>query len=353
VRREKNVPILPVLTALALAALGLGFVREGAAVAEGVRRGLTVCGNILIPSLFPFMALSVFLAGTEYGRVLSRPLWPVTTRLLRLPGELGVVVLLSLIGGYPVGAKMVAALLEEGRVDRATAERMLCFCVNAGPPFVITAVGAGMFASAKTGMILFASQTAATLLIGFLVSRRAKSRERKRLPPLSADKAAVFVQAVNSAASGMFAMCAFAILFSGVLALANSFTDNTIVRGLLAGLLEVTAGSSAASRLGGLGGFVLTSCVLSFGGCSVLFQIMSCFRGLAISFRPFLLSRAAHMGLAAAIALPLYLLLGESAPVWLARTPPTLYATSGTALLSVCLLAMCAILTLNIPDKTQ
>jgi hypothetical protein len=145
----------------------------------------------------------------------------------------------------------------------------------------------------------------------------------------------------------MLSMCAFAILFSGILSLV---TGSEAVGGLgavMAGLLEVTAGAVAASQVGGLAGFIMTSCALSFGGCSVLFQIMSCFRAVPIRFGPFLLSRLAHAGLGLGLALPFYLALGESAPVWLAKTPPLFYATSENALLSVCVLAMCAILSME------
>lgn len=161
-KRTKRPRLLPMMTAVGIALLAVGLLADAAAVSEGVRRGLEVCGGVLIPSLFPFMALSGFLSITEYGRILSAPLRAVTTRIYKLPGDLGVIVLLSMIGGYPVGAKMIAGLLERGRIDRETASRMLCFCVNSGPSFLISAVGVGMFRDRSAGVILFATQTIAT-----------------------------------------------------------------------------------------------------------------------------------------------------------------------------------------------
>jgi sporulation integral membrane protein YlbJ len=359
VREQK---LFPAITALGVAALGAGLVADGAAVAEGVSRGLSLAAGVLIPSLFPFMALAIFLAGTRYGRILSLPLWPVTTRLLKLPGELGVVVLLALVGGYPVGARMIADLLRENRIDRETAERMLCFSVNAGPSFVVTAVGAGLFASREAGFILLAAQLAATLLIGVAVSLRAKPGAVKIKPPPDAGSAAALVSAVSGAAAGMLSMCAFAVLFSGLLSLVNATgvvqnlaallpLPENAVSAAVAALLEVTAGTAEASRVGGLAGLVIASTAISFGGCSVLFQVMACFSGLHIRFKPFLLSRLAHMPLAAAMAAPLYALTGGTAPVWLASAPPKLRPAPGTVLLSVCLLALCCILTLQTRDE--
>lgn len=350
---------LPVMTAVGIAALAVGMLAESAAVAQGVRRGLEVCAGVLIPSLFPFMALCGFLSITDYARILSIPLTPLTTRVFKLPKELGVVVLLSLVGGYPVGAKMIASLLEQRRISRETAERMLCFCVNSGPSFLITAVGAGLFLNRTVGVILFATQTAATLLIGWIVSLRVPMPTGKAAPPAGQSAGPAVVAAVSGAIGAMLAMCAFAVLFSGLLALLGTSgasawlaavlrVDQAVVAAVMSGFLEVTAGCIAASGIGGTAGFALVSAMVSFGGLSVLFQIVSCFDGQPVRFRPLLLARCAHMGISTAMAVPLYRLLCADQATWLSAQPPALHTDSRTTLLSVCLLGMSAIFTLSI-----
>lgn len=354
----------PVLTAVGIAALGVGLLTRSSAVAEGVSRGLTVCGGTLIPSLFPFMALAGFLSITKYGRILSVPFRFVTTKIYKLPRDLGVVVLLSLIGGYPVGAKMIAGLLEAGRIDKPTAERMLCFCVNSGPSFLIAAVGAGLFLDRTAGVILFATQTAATLLVGWAVSLRVPrpGEAETRFTPM--DNATALVAAVNNASNGMIAMCAFAILFSGLLSMVTAGgvvewlaarlpLSEAAVRAVVCGFFEVTTGCIAATRVGGVPAFGMVSAIVSFGGLSVLFQVMSCFRDAPIRFRPFLLSRVAHMGLSTAAAVPLYRLLCNPLPIWLTSAPPLAQADGKTILISVCLLAMCSIFLLHLESVSN
>ncbi|MFA9382095.1 MAG: hypothetical protein ACERKO_13650, partial [Acetanaerobacterium sp.] len=107
------------------------------AVSAGVRDGLLVCANTLIPSLFPFMILCAFIVNSRLSDYLSAPFAFFTARVLRLPAFTGSVFLLSLVGGYPVGARMIAQLYREGRISGHTASRMLLFCVNAGPAFLI------------------------------------------------------------------------------------------------------------------------------------------------------------------------------------------------------------------------
>ena len=94
---------------------------------------------------------------------------------------MGSVVLLSLIGGYPMGAKSIAGLLEQGRLDRATAQRMLPFCCCAGPSFIITAVGSGMFGSAQAGILLYLVQLFVSILLGAVLGMRERGQQRRML----------------------------------------------------------------------------------------------------------------------------------------------------------------------------
>lgn len=346
------------IVAVMTAAVGVGFLTQAPAVSEGVRFGLKTCAGILIPALFPFMVLSSFLSLTSAARILSAPLTPVTTKIFKLPKEFGAIVLLSLIGGYPVGAKSISLLLSQGRISKRTAERMLCFCVNSGPSFLITAVGTGMLADRTAGVILFVTQTAATLIIGAVVSIRAKPAKAEAMPVEMRGTAAL-VEAVSSASSAMLAMCSFAVLFSGVLSLATAsgITDKIadilhingdMAAAAIAGAFEVTSGCVRAAGLSGNAAFAMISAIVSFGGLSVLFQIMSCFRENPIRFGPLLLARLSHMVISTTMAMPLYRIFCEIHPVFSASgRPVAIHTDARMAFVSFCLLCMCAITTLS------
>ena len=160
--------IEPVLTAMLASLAGVGLLAYPQQAAEGAKNGIGYCLDILIPSLFPFMVLAVFvvkcgLAG-KLGNLLERPV----RFLFKLPGSAAAAILMSMVGGYPVGARSIAALHAAGELDDAQASRMLCFCVNAGPAFVISVVGIGFLKSAQAGMILFASQVFSSTVLGLL-----------------------------------------------------------------------------------------------------------------------------------------------------------------------------------------
>lgn len=344
------------LVAAGVVMAGVGILGWSAEISRGIRDGLAVCANILIPSLFPFMALSGFLSFTSAARILSAPLAPITTRLFKLPKDLGAVVLMSLIGGYPVGAKSISLLLSQNKIGKSTAERMLCFCVNAGPSFLITAVGAGMLLSRTAGVILFCSQTAATLIIGAVVSRGAE-RPGTESAGIELRGAEALVTAVSGASSAILTMCSFAVLFSGLLSFisASGIVSGTarffgvgedLAQAVVNGIFEVTSGCVSASKLNGGMAFALISAIVSFGGLSVLFQIMACFSGNHIRFRPLILARIFHIPLSAALALPAYRIFCPAQDAFAASTRPIVHTDMKTGFISVCLLCMCAIMSL-------
>lgn len=135
-------------------------------VSDGVREGLTRCAAVVIPSLFPFMILAGLISASRVGTVLSRWIARPAGWLIGLPDSLGAVFLMSFVGGYPVGARMLASMLERREIDRDTAAAALCLCVNAGPSFLISAVGAGMFGSRRAGAFLLIAQVCSALVVG-------------------------------------------------------------------------------------------------------------------------------------------------------------------------------------------
>ena len=136
----------------------------------GVKEGILLCGTTILPSLFPFMAISGFLLETGSGLLRGKWVTRITKRLFRLPSESASVILMAMIGGFPIGAKMTAQLLESRRITQNQAMRMCLFCINAGPAFVISAVGYSLFKSVRAGVILYSSMCLAALLCGMLCS---------------------------------------------------------------------------------------------------------------------------------------------------------------------------------------
>ena len=130
--------------------------------------GLELFGTKVAPALFPFFFFTGILTRCGFaegmGRLLRRP----AKLLYRVPGCGGYVWCMSILSGYPVGAKLTRELYDGGAIDRAQAEGITAFTSTSGPLFIVGTVAAGMFQNAKAGYILLVMHFTAALANGFL-----------------------------------------------------------------------------------------------------------------------------------------------------------------------------------------
>lgn len=324
---------------LAAAAALLVFPAQSAA---GAGNGVSYCLNILVPSLYPFMVLSVFVVRSGLSEKTGRLLEGFTQKALRLPGCTTAAVLMSVIGGFPTGARAVAALYEQGDVTEEQAGRMLLFCVNAGPPFVITAVGVGFLKDPRAGILLLTAQFIAFLLLAVL-SGMGKSRGsvpiRKKIlsPP---DAAQALILSAADASASVLSMCFFVILFASLMNLLRLFVREPHVSCAVSALLEVTGGCSDLARMGAP--LWVVAFAIGWGGICVHFQVFAFTAGIRYSRARFLLFRFLQ-GLFAAVAAEILSLLSpESVPAFSSVSGSVSAGLSGPAPASAALLLLCA-----------
>lgn len=328
-------------------------------VGEGIRRGLAVCASVMIPSLFPFLILSDFVGRTQVGRLLERPLGGVARWVYRCPRELAPVILMSWIGGYPAGARVLAGMAERGVISSDDADAALTFCVNSGPAFLVAVVGAGVFRSPGWGCFLFGCQLAAGVVTGRLLCRRplrVRAGGNGSCPP----PAVGFVRAVTSATSGMLSICAFVLVFSalcqvleeaGLLALLGGWLSG-VTGGLLtaqgavclfSGFLEIGGGCALAQGLPPGQGALVLPFLLSFSSCSVICQLAACFGDHPVDGGLLIRARLLHGLLTALLASPVLWLRFAAVPA-MATGRPVLAPASGGLLGALCLMVMLTML---------
>ena len=227
--------------------------------------------------------------------------------LFRLPGCASSALLLGLVGGYPIGARTAAKLYASGALTRAEAERLLTFCNNSNPVFLISVLGVGVFGSVRAGLWLWLLHIAAALLTGLLL--RGHGTDRRSVPPAISFQApslsGAFVSAVRDSASGMLSVCAFVTLF---------YVLAAPLRGLPGPWAALTVGVTELFSLTPLlhcdrMGFVLAAGCAGWGGLSVLCQTAAILDGTDLPLRPCVLGKLMQGLLSAALAVPLSLWL--------------------------------------------
>lgn len=306
---------------LALCAF-LGLLICPTAATGGARAGLLLCSGMILPSLFPFAVLGNLLVSLGVPALLSRLFSPLTKKLFGVSGAGTAAIFLGLAGGYPLGAISVAEMYENGLLEKREANRLLGFCDNAGPAFIISVAGSAVFGDTRLGFFLYAIHLAAALFTGLLLRGRARPGKFPPPPLRPMPLSGAFTSSVKKAAGTMVTVCGFVVFFSvlvgildatGLLAtLTGSFslrfgTELHFSRSLLTGILELGTGISSMYGLrANRETLALASFLLSWGGLSVHAQAAAVISEGGLSPLRHSLGKLVHGALSAALCFLVY-----------------------------------------------
>lgn len=289
---------------------------------SAAREGLMLCYNVIIPSLFPFFVLSALVVDLGLAGYIGRALEGFMRPLFNVPGACASAFVLGFVGGYPVGARTALSLYQKGMCTKTEAERLLSFCNNSGPAFILGVVGAGVFASSRVGVLLYLAHAAASICVGlfFRFYRRGKKgREARVSPKFEAERfTTAFTGAVKNSFLSTLNICAFVVFFTvvirllflsgarpalarllGVLLSPLGFTQEWAER-LLTGAIELSSGVWTLSGAGGMAGRMsMAAFMLGWAGLSVHCQVLSFLGGSGLSVRTYIAGKFLHGGLAA------------------------------------------------------
>lgn len=285
------------LVVILVSLLAAALLWDAAGAAEAVRHGTELCLASVIPALFPFFVVSSLLVSLGAGRaarILERPF----RALFRCGGAGAAAFLLGMLGGYPVGAATVASLVRQGDVSPAEGRRLLAFCSNAGPSFIIGVAGLTVFGSARTGAYLYLIHITAAMAAGFLLRGRRAVTGGTYHPPARSGLISAFLSAVQVAASAMGRVCAFVVFFLVLLSLTERVTGP--LPPWAAGFLELTNGVLRLSPT--RSGFVTAAALLGWGGLSVHCQTASVLDGTNVPLDRYFLGKALQSLLSALLA---------------------------------------------------
>ena len=155
---------------------------------SGTIDGLKLFIFSVLPGLFPFMLLTKLM--TELGSIvkLSNKLNKPANFLFKTPGISFYAFTMSIISGYPIGAKIISDLYLKKLITKSDAQKMSVFCTTSGPIFVIVAIGVSMFNSLKVGIIIYTAHIISSILLGMIYGRLKKDNNNKNLPQIQIQK---------------------------------------------------------------------------------------------------------------------------------------------------------------------
>lgn len=105
---------------------------------EGASNGLLLWFQIVLPTLLPFIILSNLLIHTNAVTYISSIIKPFLQRLFRVSDYGCYAIFVGFLCGYPMGAKVVADLIQTEKISQNEGQYLLSFCNNTSPMFIIS-----------------------------------------------------------------------------------------------------------------------------------------------------------------------------------------------------------------------
>ncbi len=282
-----------------------------------MKDSLALCANTVIPSLFPFMAISELLVASGIGRVIGKALAAPMRFLFGISGAASCSFILGIFCGFPVGAKTAVSLYDRGEISRYEFERVLTFSNIPGSAFLSSTVGVSLFSNKKVGNAMFTAVFISALIIGFFgkfIYKNRESSDETFVGTSSTDspkhifEIKDFTNSISHAATSMLTVCAFVVFFSAFLGVFENLLASLSLpeesNALAFGLFEITAGISRAAALADRQtALLICAFICGWSGLSVHFQIMSVCtdKNRGISFIPYFLSKLVQGFLCTAI----------------------------------------------------
>lgn len=279
-------------------------------VTNTVRETLSLCFSSVIPSLFPFLAVTKLFLGLRLADTLPPSLKKIMKPIFSVSENSFPALIFGLIGGYPVGATICASLYKDRLICRKEAERTLAFCNNAGPAFILSTVGIGMFSSLRIGTLLLLIHISSAVITGLLFKIFAPiDAHTTKLPqknsPLSFSFA--FTDSIYGAMVSSLTISAYIVFFSVVTGIITMsfpfFASSPTLRAFFCGVLEITSASYEIVQTTDIKtSFILISALLGWGGLCVHFQTLSFLSGTDIKISEYFTGKLSQSLISALLA---------------------------------------------------
>ncbi len=269
--------------------------------------GIKLWFACVLPSLIPYFFITAILSSLKLTGSICTLFSPATKRLFNVNGIVSYAYFMSVISGYPVGAKMVCDLKEGGFISQTESVRASALCSTSSPMFLIASVGSIMFNNTLFGLLLFCSNVICSLIVGITFSFYKRKDKPTNSVVFSPQKTQNFLYdtAYSSVISVLVVGCLITIfylltdilfnlnLLNGIISLFGLILGNEkLATGLCLGLFECTKGLKVISTTSfGLLTLPVCAFVCGFGGLSVIAQSVAYLKKAKIKTAPFVLSK--------------------------------------------------------------
>ena len=282
------------------------IVQHAALSVAYVKDAMNLCFEMIIPTLFPFFVCSGILIYSGFCEIPAKMLRFCMKPMFGVSPAGASAFVLGIISGYPLGAITAGELYENNYISKTEAERLLAFCNNSGPLFILGSVGAAVYSDIKIGAMLYLTHILAAITVG-VIFRFYKKNEFTAPPTvMTTPKRSVgeiFNIALQNAIRNILTVCGAIVFFSMISRIAlNILPLNETIYAVLSGIMEFAGGTAAVANLSLpiAKKLIITAVSVGFAGICVHIQVIAVIAKYRLSLVPYFIGKLLH-GLLAAL----------------------------------------------------
>lgn len=292
-----------IITLVILLAITI-FVISPKACMQATTSGIHIWLVNVVPALFPFFILTRIIIALNQTSI--SVLDKFTSKCFCV-NNAGLVYFLSLLSGYPIGAKLISSYYENGLIDKSSAKKMFCFCSTSGPMFIIGAIGIGVFGSVKVGYVLLIGHIIGSFLNGLLY-RGKSSKLLANQPKISQTSInEIMFDSINSImlVGGYIVLSSIAIQMLKITNILPTISTlvcrvlpikQELISAITCGIIEITNGLVI---LGSINlniklKIVVASFIIAFSGICIMMQSVSFLNKVGLKTREMILPKITH-----------------------------------------------------------
>ena len=261
---------------------------------ETIFNALELCYKKVIPSLFPFLVLNELMTLSNLCQILGKKIGKPISLLFGISDVSAISFISGSLFGFPLGTKNACSLHKNNLISKEEAERLICFCSNTGPSFVIGFLGI-ILQNKPIAITIYFCQILSATIIGLFL-RKNNTANKKQAQKANNFNLSIIPSSITSSIIPMLNICSFVCFFSiisvSIENLLIHLTRNEFINIFITGFLEITNGISKCETINIYTvKILLCSFFIGWSGVSVILQSISIMSEYKIKCRKFVVCK--------------------------------------------------------------
>lgn len=236
--------------------------------------------NTLVPSMFPMFVTSNILISYNFINYIPKHLTTLLMKIFNVSKEAVLVILISLISGFPNNALAIKTSYEMKLITKEESEHLLLFCHFANPLFILETIGIFYLKNNTYGLIILLSHIISSIIIGITFRHKNNPTKDNYISKNTNCQSfnTIFTHSIKKSIDTLLMISSTIASFLIISTLlCHIFKLNNTQSMIIKGILEMTIGLNTLSLLNikDIYKVIISTMILSFGGLSIHMQVIS------------------------------------------------------------------------------